>query len=108
MKKLEDYLPESVEGKNILITGGTTGIGRAAAVMLASLGANVLIFGRHQEELNDALKDLKKTGNKHFTGMIADVSDRKHVENVFQTFDEEFGDIDVLINNAALSFGSVM
>jgi NADP-dependent 3-hydroxy acid dehydrogenase YdfG len=108
MENRAEYLPVTVEDKNILITGGTTGIGRATAVLLASRGARVLIFGRHEEELNEALDELKKTGNQKVVGMIADVSDRKDVEAVFQTFDKEFGTLDVLVNNAALGYGSVL
>jgi len=107
MEKLAYYLPETVEGKNILITGGTTGIGKASALLLASLGANVMIFGRHKEELDVALEELEKTGSSNAFGMIADVSDIKAVEKVFKRFDKEFGTLDVLINNAALSYGSV-
>jgi NADP-dependent 3-hydroxy acid dehydrogenase YdfG len=107
MEKLSYYLPETVEGKNILITGGTTGIGKAAALLLASVGANVMIFGRHQKELDEAIEELEKTGNSKSYGMIADVSDIKDVEKVFKRFDKEFGTLDVLINNAALGYGSV-
>lgn len=107
MEKLSYYLPETVEGKNILITGGTTGIGKAAALFLASVGANVMIFGRHQKELDEAIEELEKTGNSKSYGMIADVSDIKDVEKVFKRFDKEFGTLDVLINNAALGYGSV-
>ncbi len=107
MEKLSYYLPETVEGKNILITGGTIGIGKAAALLLASVGANVMIFGRHQKELDEAIEELEKTGNSKSYGMIADVSDIKDVEKVFKRFDKEFGTLDVLINNAALGYGSV-
>lgn len=108
MENPADYLPATVKDKNILITGGTTGIGRAAALLLASVGARVMIFGRHREELDEALAELEKTGNTKFTGMIADVSDIKDVEAVFKRFDEELGTMDVLINNAALGYGSVL
>lgn len=108
MEDLADYLPLTVKDKNILITGGTTGIGRETAILLASQGARVMIFGRHGQELNDALEELNKTGSMQVSGMIADVSDSKDVEAVFQKFDQEFGSLDVLINNAALGYGSVL
>lgn len=115
MEKLANYLPVTVKDKNILITGGTTGIGRATAVLLASMGARVMIFGRHREELDEALEELDKTlkeprkkGTNRFIGIAADVSDIEDVVTVFKRFDEEFGSIDVLINNAAIGYGSVL
>src|SRR3954466_7310266 len=59
-------LPEGFEaqdwgpGKSVIITGGTTGIGRALALLLGSRGAQVTICGRHQEELDDALAALEE------------------------------------------------
>ncbi len=114
MEKLADYLPVTVEGKNILITGGTTGIGRAIAILLASMGARIMIFGRHREELDAALEELDKAMKdpekpwRNRCGMAADVSNMEDVIAVFKRFDEEFGPIDVLINNAAIGYGSVL
>jgi NADP-dependent 3-hydroxy acid dehydrogenase YdfG len=97
----------SVAGKGILITGGTTGIGRAAAILLARRGANVLIFGRHEQELNDALSELPDSRD-HVHGMIADVAKPADIERVFQEADRKLGQLDVLINNAALGAGSIV
>lgn len=115
MEKNANYPPVTIAGKNVLITGGTTGIGRATAILLASMGARIMIFGRHREELDEALERLneawgerEETGNNNVIGMIADASDKNDVEEVFKRFDEEYGEIDVLINNAAISYGSVL
>jgi NAD(P)-dependent dehydrogenase (short-subunit alcohol dehydrogenase family) len=87
--------------KRVLITGGTTGIGRATALLLAAKGAHVLIFGRHENELNDTMRDLREAG-RNVHGMTADASRIEDVRRVFKECDARLGRIDVLINNAAL------
>lgn len=104
---LFDYQLEPVKDKSILITGGTTGIGRAIAILLASQGARVMIFGRHQNDLDEAMKDIQEAGGE-VLGLTADVSDPDDIHRVFQEFDRQMGHLDVLINNAALGYGSVM
>jgi len=98
---------QSVQGKSVLITGGTTGIGRATALLLAAHGARVLIFGRHEEELEGALRDLREMGGEVY-GLIADVSKADDIHRVFAEVDARLGGLDILINNAALPAGSVM
>lgn len=104
-----DYLPDSIKGKNILITGGTTGIGRTTALVLASLGAKVMIFGRHQKELDDTLRDFEQWGlSDKVHGTVADVAIPEDIEQVFQEADSYFQTLDVLVNNAALGYKSIM
>ena len=105
--KLFDYQLEPVADKSILITGGTTGIGRATALLLASQGARVMIFGRHQDDLDEAMKDIRQTGGE-VLGLTADVSDPEDIQRVFRQFDQQMDRLDILINNAALGYGSVM
>ena len=104
---LFDYQLEPVTDKSILITGGTTGIGRAIAILLAAQGARVMIFGRHEQELNDAMNDIRQAGGE-VLGLTADVADPENVQRVFQEFDRQMDKLDILINNAALGYGSVM
>lgn len=100
---------QSLQNKKVLITGGTTGIGRATALLLASHGAKVLIFGRHENELNDTLQDARKAGMEaNITGVTADVSRESDVAFVFEKADEALGELDVLINNAALGYSGIM
>src|SRR5512138_3923953 len=106
-RTLFDYQPESVANKSILITGGTTGIGRATAILLASQGARVMIFGRHDQELNDALKDMQQAGEEVF-GLTADTANLEDIQRVFKEVDRQMGKLDVLINNAALGYNSIM
>jgi NADP-dependent 3-hydroxy acid dehydrogenase YdfG len=105
--RLFDYELESVNGKNILITGGTTGIGRSTAVLLAAQGAQVMIIGRHEQELKDAIHDIQATGGA-VSGFTADSSNPDDIRRVFKEVDREMSRLDVLINNAALGYNSVM
>ena len=105
-QSLFNYQLEPVADKSILITGGTTGIGRATAILLASQGAKVLIFGRHQNDLDEAMKDIREAGGQ-VLGLTADVSDPEDIQRVFQEFDEQMDKLDILINNAALGYGSI-
>lgn len=93
---------EDIAGKAVVITGGTTGIGRTTALLLASRGAKVLVFGRHEPELNDAMTDLREL-SQDVHGLVADVSSIDDIRRVFQEADERLGGVDILINNAALA-----
>jgi len=92
---------EKMSGKGILISGGTTGIGRATALLLASAGAKIFIFGRHEKELQDALRDLKKAGSP-VSGTVADQAKPEDIQRVFREAEKFLGNIDILINNAAV------
>jgi NADP-dependent 3-hydroxy acid dehydrogenase YdfG len=101
----KDQAGLSLKGRRILITGGTTGIGRACMIALAGAGAKVLTFGRHEPELNDALEDARRQGGD-VCGLVADVSRREDVQKVFAEADRQLGGLDVLINNAAVKVGT--
>jgi NADP-dependent 3-hydroxy acid dehydrogenase YdfG len=66
-RSLFDYQPETVNNKSVLISGGTTGIGRATAVLLVAQGAEVVIFGRHEKELNETMNVATKSGIEGFS-----------------------------------------
>lgn len=106
-KSLFDYQPESVADKSVLITGGTTGIGRATAILLAAQGARVMVFGRHEQELKDAMKDIWEAGSE-VMGLTADTSNPDDIQRVFEEVDRQMEKLDILINNAALGYGSIM
>ena len=107
MEQLTNFLPQSIEGKSAVVTGGTTGIGRATALLLASQGADVIIVGTDEQHLEDALEDINKTAKGSVYGIIADLSNQKGVETLFEKADNAFEKLDILINNAALPYGSV-
>lgn len=102
---LLSYQPEPITNKGIVISGGTTGIGRATAILLAAQGAQVLMFGRNEQHLNDALRDAQSVGVT-FQALVADQSNPDDVKRVFEEADRKLGHVDVLINNAALPANS--
>ncbi len=65
----------TLEGKTILITGASSGIGRATAVLCSQMGATLLITGRNSERLADTLNALEGTGHKSITADLADESE---------------------------------
>lgn len=99
---------EAVGGKRVLITGGTTGIGRAIALLLAMEGATVMIFGRHDKELSDAMAELQSTvPSAAVYGFTADIAHQEGITTAFQQVDEQMGGLDILINNAGVGFEGV-
>lgn len=100
------YEPESLDGKAVVVTGGTSGIGRATARMLAARGARLLVVGRHAEDMGDALEEIRRTGGEAH-GILADLSSVDEVRRVFREADERLGGLDVLVNNAALSAAAI-
>lgn len=100
------YEPQDLAGKAVIVTGGTTGIGRATAVLLGAKGARVLIFGRHDQGLRDAMNDVKAAGGE-VHGLTADAARHEDVVRVFQHADRKIGGADILVNNAAVSAWSI-
>jgi NAD(P)-dependent dehydrogenase (short-subunit alcohol dehydrogenase family) len=100
-------LPEqSFKGKTVLITGGGTGLGKSMATYLASLGANIVISSRRKEVLDQAALEINgKTGARVLT-VAGDVRKIEDVQLTLKSAIEEFGSVDILINNAAGNFVS--
>ena len=90
----------SLKGKRVAITGGTTGIGRATAVLLASEGAKVFVCGRNPDHLQDALKRIREVGEGD--GISIDLAERGSAERLFDAAKEYLGEIDVAVINAAI------
>ena len=92
-------------GKTAIITGGTQGLGFGMACALAAYGANVVITARTASKVEDAAADLNENyckGGKAL-GIAADSSKQENVEMVIAKTVEEFGGLDILINNAGIS-----
>jgi retinol dehydrogenase-14 len=90
-------------GKTVLITGGTSGIGKATAVALAAMGAKVIIVGRNQERGEAAVEEIKaQSHNDSVELMLADLSVQAEVKGLAEEFQERYDRLDVLANNAGL------
>jgi 3-hydroxy acid dehydrogenase / malonic semialdehyde reductase len=88
----------TLRGKRILLTGGTTGIGRAMLKQLAGAGARIVTLGRDRAALDEALGHAG--GEVH--GLTADLAERADIARIFAAVDEQLGGLDILISNAAL------
>jgi NADP-dependent 3-hydroxy acid dehydrogenase YdfG len=97
-----DYEPQSLVGRRAVITGGTTGIGRAIALQLAADGCRVLISGRHEKPMREALADLHQVSEEAY-GVIADMAEKAGVAKMFREADKVLSGCDILIANAGLS-----
>ncbi|RYE59002.1 MAG: SDR family oxidoreductase [Sphingobacteriales bacterium] len=105
---MENYFNNAIAGKKIIVTGGTTGIGRGIAILLNSLGAKCLICGRNQEQLDETLAILNSANQSESVGLTVDLARAEEVKKLFEFADKELGEIDILINNAAIGYGSVL
>lgn len=92
-----ESLNQTLIGKHALVTGGGSGIGLAIAQALLQQGVKVTITGRTETKLQDALSRLN---SEQATAVVMDVSDAESVRQGFAMARENFGEIDILINNA--------
>jgi NAD(P)-dependent dehydrogenase (short-subunit alcohol dehydrogenase family) len=96
-------MSNSLEGKKAIITGASKGIGFAIAEALLSAGANVVICGRDETHLEQALARLRKSApGRKVAGTTADVARSADVKKLFEFCDKELGGLDILINNAGV------
>jgi len=90
-------------GKTALITGGTSGIGKATAVALAAMGANVVVVGRNPERGEAAVEEIKAQSHSGSVElMLADLSVQAEVRGLAEEFLGSYDRLDVLANNAGL------
>ena len=90
--------------KNVVVTGGATGIGFALAKLLGSRGANILIAARRNDRMEEATKTLVDQGITA-SNFECDVTNRKEWEALADHAWKHFGQVDVLINNAGIACG---
>ena len=94
----------NLEGKTIVVTGGGSGLGKAMSLALAEAGADVVVAARRQNLLDETASEIQNIGRRSL-GVATDVTDSKQIDNLFAIVRKEFGQIDVLINNAGIVRG---
>src|SRR5687767_10858372 len=97
---------ERLKGKNILITGASSGIGQAIAVKFAREGANIAINYRNGANQAEATQAMARAARSNGSGreivVKADVSEEEQVKQMFAEVIDNFGTLDVLVNNAGI------
>jgi 3-oxoacyl-[acyl-carrier protein] reductase len=96
-----------LKGKVALVTGAGRGIGKSVALALAGEGASVVLAARTPAELESVRREAEARGVRA-VAVPTDLTDDRQVESLFRTVDREFGQLDVLVNNAGIGwFGPV-
>jgi NAD(P)-dependent dehydrogenase (short-subunit alcohol dehydrogenase family) len=90
------YNPFSLEGKTILVTGASSGIGKAAAIECSKLGAKVIITARNEDKLKETLSSLEGNGHQYFLCDLA-------IEDSIDGLVEQLSEIQGLLNNAGFT-----
>jgi 3-hydroxy acid dehydrogenase/malonic semialdehyde reductase len=91
--------------KIVLITGATSGFGKAAAEKFSANGYNVIITGRRKDRLEKIKDELEKKFPVEILPLVFDVQDKKNVFDSLQNIPDKWKKIDVLVNNAGLALG---
>lgn len=94
-----------LKGRKAVITGGTTGIGRAIAILLASEGVKVFTCGRDAKHLADAIEAINKVGEGD--GVALDLAKRAKLDEFFEKADSYLGGYDIAVINAAIPADAV-
>lgn len=99
---IDRSLSGQVKDKNVVVTGASSGIGKATALMMGRAGANVIIVARGEEALVETKAEIEADGGKAFT-YTCDLSDYKDAERLVKEVLDDHGAVDVLVNNAGRS-----
>ncbi|MEV8546858.1 SDR family NAD(P)-dependent oxidoreductase [Streptomyces sp. NPDC051572] len=92
---------KAFEGRSVIVTGGGSGIGRAAALRFAGQGAKVLVADINAQSAKDVVEEIESAGGTA-SAVVGDLSDQKVVDEVVAVAVETFGGLDVLVNNAGI------
>lgn len=94
-------MSQNVEGKVVVITGASSGLGEATAKILSAQGAIVVLGARRQDRIQTLAKELTSSGGTALA-VTTDVADRQQVKHLVDAAVEAYGRVDVMINNAGL------
>ncbi|MCS7171555.1 MAG: 3-oxoacyl-[acyl-carrier-protein] reductase [Aquificaceae bacterium] len=92
-----------LSGKRALVTGSTRGIGKSIAELLAKAGAKVVITGRDPLRAKEVATEIGETFGTEALGVAMDMGDTATVKVAYSKIEEEWGGVDILVNNAALT-----
>ncbi len=93
-----------LSGRVAIVTGGSRGLGREMAEGLAEVGASLMLCARREEWLTPTVEEMREAGFK-VEGMLCDVVNQEQVQSVVDKTVDAFGKVDILINNAGISWG---
>lgn len=96
-----NFFPGRFQGKNMVVTGGTSGIGRAVCIRAAQEGAFVVVVGRSIERGNGVVEEIKSNGGQAIF-IPADMEKEQDILALFERVNKEVGEIHVAINNAGI------
>jgi len=91
----------NLKGKVAIVTGASSGIGRATAIFLAKAGADVVLAARRIEKLEEVTKEIEEMGQKALPIKV-DVTEKQDIEKMVSETIKKFGKIDILVNNAGV------
>jgi NAD(P)-dependent dehydrogenase (short-subunit alcohol dehydrogenase family) len=95
---------DALKGKTIVVTGGGSGLGKSMSTYFLELGANVVITSRDLDKLKNTAKELEEATGGKVLPVQCDVRNYDEVEAMVKASVDEFGSVDVLLNNAAGNF----
>jgi NAD(P)-dependent dehydrogenase (short-subunit alcohol dehydrogenase family) len=93
----------ALNGRSAIVTGGSKGIGLAVATRFAASGADVAIFARGREALDEAVKSIKAKAKGRVAGFQADVGVSADIQRAYDETMKAFGKVDIVVNNAGTS-----
>ena len=98
---MKDYNPFSLSGKNVLITGASSGIGRATAIECSKLGASVILTARNEQRLQETLSELDASEGQQHSYIVADITTNEGLAHLIS----ELPQLDGVLSNAGIQKG---